>query len=93
MSFGQFAKTVVSNEGFLTLYKGLSAGITRQIFYATSRFGLFEVYRDMWARYRKMDFLGRLVVGCLSGYTKITFTVDTLVPLLLTSVVLLKLLW
>ena len=34
---------MVKNEGFLTVYQGLGAGIVRQIFYATSRFGLYEV--------------------------------------------------
>ena len=36
-------RRMVKNEGFLTVYQGLGAGIVRQIFYATSRFGLYEV--------------------------------------------------
>jgi solute carrier family 25 oxoglutarate transporter 11 len=44
-SFIKFSKQVIGQEGIATLYRGLSAGITRQIFYATSRFGLFEVCR------------------------------------------------
>jgi hypothetical protein len=35
------------------LLAGLSAGITRQVFYATSRFGLYEIIRDWSAKYRK----------------------------------------
>lgn len=37
------SRRMVKNEGFLTVYQGLGAGIVRQIFYATSRFGLYEV--------------------------------------------------
>eukprot|EP00906_Rhabdomonas_costata_P029433 RCo041536 len=67
ISFGKFTKSVVQKEGVLALYNGLSAGITRQIFYATSRFGLFEVFRDIMAKYRPTDLLSRLVVGLASG--------------------------
>ena len=66
-SFFTFTKQVVAEEGVLTLYSGLSAGITRQIFYATSRFGLFEVFRDTMAKYRETDLVSRLATGCLSG--------------------------
>mmetsp|Transcript_21560 Transcript_21560/g.37107 ORF Transcript_21560/g.37107 Transcript_21560/m.37107 type:complete len:312 (+) Transcript_21560:153-1088(+) len=66
-SFIKFTRKIVKDEGFKTLYKGLGAGITRQIFYATSRFGLFEIFRDQMAKYRETDFLSRLVVGVASG--------------------------
>jgi len=62
-----FARSVIGQEGVLTLYKGLSAGITRQVFYATSRFGLFEVFRDQLALYRPTDLWSRLLVGTVSG--------------------------
>eukprot|EP00475_Leptophrys_vorax_P009273 TRINITY_DN1613_c0_g1_i1.p1 TRINITY_DN1613_c0_g1~~TRINITY_DN1613_c0_g1_i1.p1 ORF type:complete len:319 (+),score=65.57 TRINITY_DN1613_c0_g1_i1:51-1007(+) len=62
-----FAKNIVSNEGVGALYRGLSAGIVRQVFYASSRFGLFEVFRDRLAKYRKTDFWSRLAVGVASG--------------------------
>lgn len=51
----------------MSLYNGLSAGILRQIFYATSRFGLFEVFRDEMAKYRETDIWSRLISGCASG--------------------------
>ncbi|KAA8492550.1 Mitochondrial 2-oxoglutarate/malate carrier protein [Porphyridium purpureum] len=66
-SFPTFTRNIVRNEGVLTLYKGLSAGILRQVFYATSRFGLFEVFRDQLAKYRETDLLSRLIVGVASG--------------------------
>jgi len=50
------------------LYDGLSAGIWRQVFYATTRFGLFETFRDMLHQYRgKTDFASRVGVGAVSG--------------------------
>ncbi len=67
LSFARFSTEVVQKEGFMTLYQGIGAGLLRQLFYATSRFGLFEVFRDTWAQYRPMDFAGRLVCGVLSG--------------------------
>eukprot|EP00009_Paramoeba_aestuarina_P001027 CAMPEP_0201515712 /NCGR_PEP_ID=MMETSP0161_2-20130828/7205_1 /ASSEMBLY_ACC=CAM_ASM_000251 /TAXON_ID=180227 /ORGANISM="Neoparamoeba aestuarina, Strain SoJaBio B1-5/56/2" /LENGTH=303 /DNA_ID=CAMNT_0047912617 /DNA_START=66 /DNA_END=977 /DNA_ORIENTATION=+ len=66
-SFVPFTKQVVRQEGVGALYKGLSAGVTRQIFYATSRFGLYEVLRDFAAKYRETDIFSRLAVGAMSG--------------------------
>mmetsp|Transcript_3190 Transcript_3190/g.9725 ORF Transcript_3190/g.9725 Transcript_3190/m.9725 type:complete len:304 (-) Transcript_3190:1175-2086(-) len=67
MNFVGFTREVVSSEGVSALYRGLSAGVVRQVFYATSRFGLFETFRDMLAKYRETDFLSRLTVGMASG--------------------------
>mmetsp|Transcript_8768 Transcript_8768/g.15815 ORF Transcript_8768/g.15815 Transcript_8768/m.15815 type:complete len:323 (+) Transcript_8768:76-1044(+) len=66
-SFLGFTRNVVQNEGIKALYNGLSAGVLRQVFYATSRFGLFEVFRDQMAKYRETDFISRLTVGVASG--------------------------
>lgn len=66
-SFFPFLRKSIAEKGILNLYQGLSAGIIRQIFYATSRFGIFEVMRDEMVKYRPIDIYGRLVVGCLSG--------------------------
>lgn len=66
-NFYNFAANLYKTEGTKGLYAGLEAGIIRQIFYATSRFGLFEVFRDKLAQYRKIDVLSRLLVGCASG--------------------------
>ena len=48
-SFMAFSKDLIAKWGFASLYDGLSAGCTRQIFYATARLGLFEVFRDIIA--------------------------------------------
>jgi len=59
---------MVKESGWMSLYDGLSAGLARQIFYATGRFGLFETFRDMLHEYRgKTDFAARVGVGALSG--------------------------
>lgn len=50
------------------LYDGLSAGVARQVFYATSRFGLYETFRDMLHEYRgKTDFASRVGIGAITG--------------------------
>jgi solute carrier family 25 (mitochondrial oxoglutarate transporter), member 11 len=54
--------------GIIGLYDGLSAGVLRQVFYATSRFGLFETFRDMLHEYRgKTDFISRVGIGAITG--------------------------
>lgn len=66
--FAPFLKDLVQERGAMSLYNGLSAGILRQVFYATSRFGLFEVMRDEYTRRQGgIDLKGRLMCGCLSG--------------------------
>ncbi|GAB65155.1 mitochondrial 2-oxoglutarate/malate carrier protein [Plasmodium cynomolgi strain B] len=40
-------KNIIVNEGVLSLYKGLDAGLTRQIVYTTGRLGLFRTFSDM----------------------------------------------
>jgi solute carrier family 25 oxoglutarate transporter 11 len=68
VGFLTFFRALVKEQGFLSLYAGLSAGITRQIFYATSRFGLFETFRDAYkAKTGSIDFTGRLLCGVVSG--------------------------
>jgi solute carrier family 25 oxoglutarate transporter 11 len=57
----------LKEKGFMSLYDGLSAGILRQVFYTTSRFGLYEVFRDEMAKYRPTDFFSRMLTGCVSG--------------------------
>ena len=53
-------KTMVAEQGILSLYDGVAAGILRQVFYASSRFGLFETFRDKLHEIRgKTDFASR----------------------------------
>lgn len=66
-SFGSFASSLIKAEGFTSLYAGLSAGCLRQVFYATSRYGLFETFRDALAKYRETDFAQRFATASVAG--------------------------
>jgi len=68
LSFPKFFMQIVREQGFMSVYNGLAAGVLRQVFYATSRFGLFEVMRDEYqARVGVVDLKGRLLCGVASG--------------------------
>jgi len=59
---------MIEKQGLKSVYDGLSAGLLRQVFYATARFGLFETFRDMLHEYRgKTDFASRVATGLVSG--------------------------
>mmetsp|Transcript_28439 Transcript_28439/g.32519 ORF Transcript_28439/g.32519 Transcript_28439/m.32519 type:complete len:307 (-) Transcript_28439:117-1037(-) len=61
-------QTMVKENGLMSVYDGLSAGVLRQVFYATSRFGLFETFRDYAHEIRgKTDFASRVVIGAITG--------------------------
>jgi solute carrier family 25 oxoglutarate transporter 11 len=66
-SFVSVASDAIKADGFGSLYKGLGAGLWRQLFYATSRLGLFEVYRDWLSKYRETDFFSRLITASAAG--------------------------
>merc|ERR1712151_609941 len=46
----------MGNDGFFSLYKGLSAGLTRQVVYTGARLGLFDIFTDM-SKDKKYDAL------------------------------------
>merc|ERR1711879_320070 len=41
------ASQMVKNEGFLAMYAGLGAGLTRQVVYTGARLGLFDIFTEM----------------------------------------------
>ena len=65
--FVAFSSDLISKEGFGSLYAGIGAGMLRQVFYATSRYGLFETFRDKAAQYRKTDFAQRFTIASVAG--------------------------
>ncbi|CAE8709366.1 unnamed protein product [Polarella glacialis] len=65
LGFVKFATQTTQESGFMSLYNGLGAGIWRQIFYASSRYGLFQIFRDTMAQYREVDLASRIL--CASG--------------------------
>jgi len=61
-------KGMVQESGWMSVYDGLAAGLWRQVFYASSRFGLFETFRDQLHEIRgKTDFASRVGVGAAAG--------------------------
>eukprot|EP00428_Durinskia_dybowskii_P036154 CAMPEP_0170280968 /NCGR_PEP_ID=MMETSP0116_2-20130129/40503_1 /TAXON_ID=400756 /ORGANISM="Durinskia baltica, Strain CSIRO CS-38" /LENGTH=296 /DNA_ID=CAMNT_0010532309 /DNA_START=71 /DNA_END=961 /DNA_ORIENTATION=+ len=67
LNFLSFAQSTVKENGFGTLYSGIGAGIWRQVFYASSRYGLFQIFRDTMAKYREVDFASRLFCATAAG--------------------------
>jgi solute carrier family 25 oxoglutarate transporter 11 len=41
------ASTMIKEEGFGAMYKGLSAGLLRQVVYTGARLGLYDIFTDM----------------------------------------------
>jgi len=61
-------RSMIAENGVRSLYDGLPAGLLRQMFYATARFGLFETFRDWLHQIRgKTDFASRVAVGAITG--------------------------
>jgi solute carrier family 25 (mitochondrial oxoglutarate transporter), member 11 len=59
---------IIKERGFMSLYAGIEAGMLREIVYATSRFGLFETFRDALHEYRgHTDLAARVGVGAITG--------------------------
>jgi len=65
--FFAFVARTAAERGIGSFYDGLGAGCTRQIFYATSRFGLFETIRDKIAEHRPVGAAERVAAGLVSG--------------------------
>lgn len=62
---------IVKNEGFLALYKGLSASLLREATYSTIRLGFYEPFKELLgAQDRKnTPFWKKFTAGLLSGST------------------------
>ncbi len=41
-------KTMIAEEGFASLYKGLNAGLQRQMVFASLRIGLYEPVKQLY---------------------------------------------
>jgi solute carrier family 25 oxoglutarate transporter 11 len=46
LGFLPMAKTIISESGPVGLYSGLSSALMRQVFYATTRLGLFKIFSE-----------------------------------------------
>lgn len=67
VGFASFVSQTVREKGVMNLYSGLGAGIWRQVFYASSRYGLFMIFRDKLNQYRKPDIFSRLGCATVAG--------------------------
>lgn len=65
----KLAAHVIKNEGFMSLYTGLSAGLLRQATYTTARMGLFRSISDSWAAQQQapLAFWQKSVAGLAAG--------------------------
>jgi len=63
-------RTIVQNEGALSLYNGLGAGLLRQGTYTTTRLGVFNVLMDKYKEDGSTPGFGtKLAMGCTAGIT------------------------
>lgn len=59
---------VVRNEGAPALYRGLSAGLFRQVTYTTTRLGVFEALKSKLSKEGEpLPFSTKLLMGCTAG--------------------------
>jgi len=67
LSLPSLVSKIRNEEGILSLYNSLPAGIVRQVFYASSRLGFFQIFKDAWATHSEMDFTSRMCLASLAG--------------------------
>jgi len=66
----QIASQMIKQDGFFSLYQGLSAGLTRQVVYTGARLGLFDLFTDkMRTPGQKMAFWQNAVCALGAGGT------------------------
>jgi len=67
LSLPSLAVKISHEEGICNLYNGLPAGILRQVFYASSRLGFFQIFKDTWATHYELDFTSRMCLASVAG--------------------------
>ncbi|KAJ6220883.1 hypothetical protein RDWZM_006695 [Blomia tropicalis] len=58
---------IISNDGFLSLYNGLTASLLRQLTYSTTRFGIYEVAKQQLSSDGNVPFYQRVILAGISG--------------------------
>ena len=69
-SFPSIIQSLVRNDGFLSIYKGVDAAIGRQLVYGTARIGLHRTFSDKlveWNDGNPISFLHKTLSGMASG--------------------------
>ncbi|XP_044733564.1 mitochondrial dicarboxylate carrier-like [Chrysoperla carnea] len=68
LSFKQAFKNIIDQKGYMGLTYGLSASVTRQITYATARFGIYENLKAIYKRRNKpIGVPDRIWMSCIAG--------------------------
>lgn len=62
LGFFSMAKTISNESGFFGLYKGLSSALMRQVFYATTRLGLYKIFTENHKKKHKCNFPHFLII-------------------------------
>jgi dicarboxylate transporter 10 len=65
VSIIQMTKRIVSNQGVLALYNGISASLLRQLTYSTTRFAIYETGKLQMGN--GLDFLGKVLLAGGAG--------------------------
>ncbi|CAD5211072.1 unnamed protein product [Bursaphelenchus okinawaensis] len=60
-------RTIVANEGFLSVYNGLSAGLARQASYTTTRLGIYTWLFETFSKDKTPSFLMKAGLGMTAG--------------------------
>lgn len=60
-------KQIIAEDGFFTLYRGLSAGILRQLTYGMGRLGIFQVMEDKLKVDGKITFEKNIFASLVAG--------------------------
>lgn len=61
------AQQMIAKDGFFTLYRGLSAGILRQMTYGMSRLGIFQILEGKFKVDGKLPFERRVAASLCAG--------------------------
>lgn len=69
VSLGSFGKTMIKNEGFKSLYSGLSAAVVRQLTYGNLRLGLYATICEVAFPKGNLTNLQNISVGLVAGGT------------------------
>lgn len=61
----KLTRKIIQQQGFIALYNGLSASVLRQLFYSTTRYGLYDIGKK--ALGNDIGFLTKIVLAGSSG--------------------------
>ncbi|XP_028912912.1 mitochondrial dicarboxylate carrier-like isoform X1 [Ornithorhynchus anatinus] len=70
LGFASMAVRVVSNDGFLALYCGLSASVCRQLTYSLTRFAIYDTAKDYvtGGQTRPLPFYQKVLLAAVGGF-------------------------